>query len=127
MTDEQLRELVRGALTSVSARVVIALVTVLTPAFTAAAFWLQNELGVDLQEHTAVAVTFVGTLMTGGFSLGILWLVGNQKFMDIIGSFFNIYLEGKQEEEREGSPPRTRKSGNVDISPLDRGVDEEGH
>src|SRR4051812_33717002 len=60
------------------------LVAFLTPTITAAVaaglVWLQNALGVDMQQHAATIAGFVVAIVLGGCLTAAKWLEGRAEF-----------------------------------------------
>lgn len=73
-------EIVDAALRSTIGRVVALLTPVLATGFGLLAFKIQEWLGIDLQQYTAVAASFVASVILGGMLLGLKWLEGRARF-----------------------------------------------
>lgn len=72
--------IIDAALRSTAGRVVALLTPVLATAFGLLAFKLQDWLGIDLQQYTAVAASFVASVILGGMLLGLKRLEGHARF-----------------------------------------------
>lgn len=55
-------------------RIVAALAPIILAIVTAGLAWLQNVIGIDLQEHAAAYATFIGTMLLGGLGLAATWV-----------------------------------------------------
>ncbi|HEY3020989.1 MAG TPA: hypothetical protein VGJ32_12400 [Solirubrobacteraceae bacterium] len=89
-------EIIDQALRSTIGRVVAALTPVLAAAIGAAALWLQNVIGIDLQVDPAVAAAFIGSIILGGCLLGLKWLEGRASFEKIAMEILAAYEAGNQ-------------------------------
>lgn len=72
--------IIDAALRSTIGRVVALLTPLLATAFGLLAFQIQKWLGIDLQQYTAVAASFVASVILGGMLLGLKWLEGRARF-----------------------------------------------
>jgi len=72
--------IIDAALRSTLGRVVALLTPLLATAFGLLAFQIQKWLGIDLQQYTAVAASFVASVILGGMLLGLKWLEGRARF-----------------------------------------------
>lgn len=62
------------ALQSNIGRIVALFTPLLTVVVTAAAYWLQNVIGIDMQDHVAAVVAFIATTGTSVLASALVWL-----------------------------------------------------
>jgi len=63
-----------NALESNIGRIVAALTPVFTAIVAAGAFWLQDVIGVDMQQYVPAVVAFVALVATSAFGSALVWL-----------------------------------------------------
>lgn len=88
-------EIVDAALRSTIGRVVALLTPLLATGFGLLAFQIQKWLGIDLQQYTAVAASFVASVILGGMLLGLKWLEGRARFESAALAIANAAEVGK--------------------------------
>lgn len=90
------------ALTSVIGRVVALLGPLFLAVVGAGTLWLQNVIGLDLQEYNGAAAAWIGTTILGGALMAYKWLSNR-------GEFERVALELKAMQElgagAQDSPP----------------------
>jgi len=104
--DNSVVDVVGDALTSQIGKLVAFVLTpLLTTFFTAGAYWLQNVLGIDVQEHVAVAVAYVTTIGVGVAGAAMVWLRNRGVFEVAVATTAQLHqqglaLQGEQDVEQ---------------------------
>lgn len=93
MTPEQ-HDTIDAAMSSGISRLVAALAVPLAAVVAAVFYWLQNAVGIDLQEHVAVATGFVSTIILGAALTAAKWLEGRKEFEKIALELLAAYHAG---------------------------------
>jgi sulfite exporter TauE/SafE len=81
--------------------VAFVLTPILLPGVGAVAFWLQNVIGIDLQQYTAVAVGFVVSVVTGCALVAYKWLENRGAWEKGVAELEALYHAGQQAIEQQ--------------------------
>lgn len=80
--------------TSIISRVVAALAAPISAGVAAGLLWLQNVVGIDLQQYKGAAVAFLGTVILGGCLTAYKWLEGRAAWEQAVAIGEKLYHAG---------------------------------
>lgn len=87
-------------------RVVAFIVTpILLPLVGAGSFWLQDAIGIDLQQYTGAAIAFVVAVIVGVALAIFKWLEGLGLWQKAIAELHTLYEAGRQAADQQQVPP----------------------